>query len=44
MGLLQAAPGNDPTQCFAHRVYSVRRLQRPVELQHLETFPEAACY
>jgi hypothetical protein len=28
---------------FAHRVCSVRRLQRRIELPHLETFPEAAC-
>jgi hypothetical protein len=26
-----------------HRVYSVRRLQPPIELPHLETFPGAAC-
>jgi hypothetical protein len=31
------------TQCFAQRLYSVRRLQRPIELPHLETFPGAAC-
>ena len=29
---------------FAHRVYSVRQLRRPIELPHLETFPGAACY
>jgi hypothetical protein len=27
MGWQQAAPGNDPAQCFSHRVYTVRRIQ-----------------
>jgi len=27
MGCQQAAPGNDSAQCFAHRVYSVWRMQ-----------------
>src|ERR1700678_3695929 len=40
----QAAPENVSTQCFAHRVCSVRRIQRSIELPHLETFPGAACY
>jgi hypothetical protein len=40
----QAAPGNDPTRCFAHRVYSVRRILWLIELPRLETFPGAACY
>jgi hypothetical protein len=29
-------------QCFAHRAYSVRRYNQPIELPHLETFPGAA--
>jgi hypothetical protein len=37
------APGINPTQRFAHRVYCVRQLQRHIELPHLETFAGAAC-
>jgi hypothetical protein len=29
---------------MTHRAYSVRQIQRPIELPHLETFPGAACY
>ena len=39
----QAAPGNYPARCFAHRVYSVVGIERPIELPHIETFPGAAC-
>jgi hypothetical protein len=44
IGWYQAAPGNDPTPCFAHRVYTGGGYNRPIELPHLETFPGAACY
>ena len=39
----QAAPGNDPGQCFVHRVSSVDRTQPTIGLPHVETFPGAAC-
>jgi hypothetical protein len=42
MGCWQAAPGNVSAQCFAHRVYFLAGIQRPIELPHLETFPGAA--
>jgi hypothetical protein len=32
-----------PNAMFAHRAYSVRWIQRPIELPHVETFPGAAC-
>jgi hypothetical protein len=35
-------PGLTQRNVLPKRVYSVRRLQRPIELPHLETFPGAA--
>jgi hypothetical protein len=36
-------PGMTQRDVFAHRLYSVAGIQRPVELPHVETVPGAAC-